>query len=55
MTPTMTVAPAVMAEMPVIVLRDVVEQPVDAVREDHLLALFGDVGLHDAHAAERLR
>ena len=34
---------------------DVVEQPVDTDREDLLLAIFRDVGLDHAHAAERLR
>ena len=35
-------------------LRDVPEQPVRALREDQILATLGGVGLHDAHAAQRL-
>ena len=54
MTPTMTVEPAVTAETPGDRSGDVVEEPVDARREHRLLALLGDVGLHDADAAQRL-
>ena len=54
MTPTTTVENAVIAETPVIDLRDVAEQPVHALGEDQLLALLGGVGLDDADAAERL-
>ena len=35
-------------------LRDVAEDAVRALGEDQLFALLGRVGLHDAHAAERL-
>ena len=42
------------ADTPVIDLRDVAEQPVHALREDELLALLRGVGLDDADAAERL-
>ncbi len=54
MTPTTTVENAVIAETPVIDLRDVAEQPVDALGEDELFALLGGVGLDDPDAAERL-
>ena len=42
-------------DTPIIELRDVAEQPVDAVREHERLAPLGRVGLDDADAAERSR
>ena len=53
MIPMIAVENAVIAETPVIDLRDVAEQPVGALGEDQLLALLGGVGLDDADAAER--
>ena len=49
----MTVLPEVVAETPVIDLRDVAEQPVRALGEDDLFALLRGVALDDADAAER--
>ena len=54
MTPTITVLPAVVADTPVIDLRDVAEQAMRALGEDDLFALLGGVALDDANAAERL-
>ena len=54
MAPMTTLENAVVAETPVIDLRDVAEQLVRALGEDEILALLGGVGLDDADAAERL-
>ena len=54
MAPTMTVVMAMLAEMPVMVRATSRKKRSGARFEDALLALFGDVGLHVADAAERL-